>query len=265
LEELDDEMEVPGQSVVHSTVGILQKEFETASEFAARSMATPVLTGLRVQGSDDGRMAIEASDGNSLFLSRFSVDGSSRFELILPAYDVVLGLKLLRDGPVEAFSQENHFILRGAHGMFNTVSVRGNWPNSAPVRAEIERQEPVEIPASIIRSLVQSVRILGTSNDLILKGGDGTLLLQTTASESGAFQATLPAPKIIGDFIFDVSNFLLALNLGSALSVHLPMGGNTAKTLIKSGNRDYWIAQRIYNTPSAERPMEAAGIALQKD
>lgn len=251
--------DVEGDLIAMTTVQVFQREAETASEFAARSMARPVLTGLRVIGSADGRLAIEASDGiSALYLAKFAIDQSQQFELIVPAFDTVLGLKLIREGPVAVLRSPrgNQLILVGQRAIFRSSVVMGEWPNSSRIRQEVIRQEPIQIPAGILRALVSGVRILGTSNDLILKG-DGTMLrLETSSSEMGAFRDAVPS-AVQGTFIYDVGNFLLALNLGGAVLLHLPKEGAVGvPTLLESGHRQYWIGQRMYN--QTERPLEAA-------
>lgn len=262
IEDLEDEEKVAGNLIIDSRIDLLQKEFEVASEFAARSMASPILTGLRVSSEGGGLLSCEASDGYCLYVSEFAVADTGKFDAVLQAYDTVLGLKLLHEGTVKAYLTENgNLTLLGERSMFRSGIVRGNWPATERIRADFDRQDPIIIPSSIIRSLVQSVRILGTSNDLVLKGDGETLFLQTTASESGAFQASIPA-KIEGQFIYDVSYYLLALNLGAQLTISIPTPDSTrSSTYLECDHRHFWMGQRIYSSV----PMEPAGAVLQQD
>jgi hypothetical protein len=266
MEDLENEEKVPGDEIINSTVDLLQREFEVASEFSARSMSKPVLTGLRVSSDGSGTVSCEACDGYCLYLSEFMVDKTEPFEVILPAYDIVLGLKLLKSGSLKAFSssQGGHLYLLGDRAMFRSHNLRGEWPATERIRAEVERQEPVAIPTSLIRALVQSVRILGSSNDLVLKGDGENLFLQTTASEYGAFQAAIPA-TLDGTYIYDVSYYLLALNLGSQLMLSVPVdpAGKYA-TYIEADHRRFWIGQRMYQ-PKEKLPMEGSAVVMQQD
>lgn len=233
------------QNYVIAPVPTLLRELECASEFSARSMARPVLTGLRISGQD-GKLDVQSSDGiSSLFETVIDVEGDSSIDMVVPAYDLVLGLRLLDSGMAKLMkttTPANRVALYGQSAIFQSSILTGTWPEFAKIRQERKRQE-VKISTAFIRSLVQSVRILGTSNDLRLRGDGEFLYLETIEGESGRFEAKIES-DVQGTYTFDVGSFLLAQGLGSELQFKLPNEGGVP-TLVESGTRKYWIAAKL--------------------
>lgn len=237
-------LELEGVEYVEAPVVSILREVECASEFSARSMAKPVLTGLRIAGGN-GKLGVQSSDGvSTLFETTINVEGNAQLDMIAPGYDLVLGLRLLDTGMAKLArtQQPNHVILYGEKAMFRSSILQGTWPDFSRVRAPQHRQS-AEIPSSLIRSLVQSVRILGSSNDLRLRGDGENLYLETMEAEAGHFEAKMPA-KIEGSYTFDVGSFLLAQAIGAQLVIQLPNEGGVP-TLVESGERRFWIASRL--------------------
>lgn len=243
-EDLDPfEPEVP--STFEVLVPTLLNEVQCASEFSARSMAKPVLTGIRLINKGN-RLALQSSDGVSiLFQTELAVENGQeeKTETICPGYDLVLGLRLLEEGPVRFIRTNSNIILYGNHAMFRSSLLSGSWPDFTNIQKPRVRQA-VTIKSNLVRSLVQSVRILGTSNDLRLRGDGESLWLETLEAEAGGFQAPI-ASTIKGTFVFDVGSFLLAQELGSELTVELPTEEGKVPTFIQSGPRKLWIASKL--------------------
>lgn len=233
----------PGMEYIEAPLAVLLNEVECATEFSARSMAKPILTGLKIS-SITGKMGIQSSDGiSALFQTVIDVSSTAKMDMVAPGYDLVLGLKLLSSGMVKVVrtQEPNNIILYGDQAIFRSAILAGEWPDFAKVRADREGQR-VTLDTSLIRSLVQSVRILGTSNDLRLRGDGEYVYLETMEGEVGAFQAKVPS-EVKGSYLFDVNSFLLAMNLGSKLDFKLPLEAN-APTLVTSGERKFWMTGR---------------------
>lgn len=253
MEDLEPFEPEEGTPYLEGMVQDVLREVEVATEFSARSMAKPVLTGLRVTGSN-GALDIESSDGtSSLFVTKVTVEGQHNWEMIVPGYDLVLGLKLLGNTPVKLITTQKEIgdpigqlILYGTNGMFKCSLINGKWPDFTKVKADYPRQK-VRIPTSLIRDLVASVRILSSSNDLRLRGDGTHLFLETFEGEYGSFQAKVVG-AVNGTFTYDVSSFLLAQNLGSELEVQLPDPSYEAgpvPTYIEAGGRKFWLASKV--------------------
>jgi hypothetical protein len=232
----------PTQPYLEGTVAVILSEVACASEFSARSMAKPVLTGLRIAGAK-GQLGVQASDGVSvLFETKIEVKGDDKIDMIAPGYDLVLGLRLLDSGVVKVVQTNNRIQLYGENGTFDSSLLTGNWPDFTAVRAP-QRRQTVILPTALIKSLVQSVRILGSSNDLRLRGDGEYLHLETVEAEAGHFDARVPS-QVSGTYTFDVGSFLLAQGLGSELTIQLPNEGGVP-TLIESGPRRLWLAAKL--------------------
>lgn len=236
--------EPPSDEWVEAPVSVVLREIECASEFSARSMAKPILTGLRIVGQN-GRLGIQSSDGvSTLFETRIAVNGGQQMDMITPGYDLVLGLKLLGTGNVKLLRMPNvqRVGLYGDSAVFQSSLLAGTWPDFSKVRQPHHRQS-VKINSSLVRSLVQSVRILGASNDLRLRSDGENLHLETVEAEAGSFDAKI-ASNVQGTYTFDVGSFLLAQSLGPELVVQLPNEGRVP-TLIEAGQRRFWIAAKL--------------------
>lgn len=227
---------------IEAPVNDVLREIETSAEFSARSMARPVLTGIKIEGRE-GVLKIESSDGvSTLFESEVPVQGETDLDMVVPGYDFVLGLRLISEGSVKIFRSGTRVTLYGDNATFTSVLLNGVWPDFSKVRQEQERQ-PVTLESHLVRACVQSVRILGTSNDLRLRGDGENLFLETVEGEAGHFEAKIPS-TINGTYTYDVGAFLLAQELGSELIVQLPEQPKIP-TLVESGKRRFWIASKV--------------------
>lgn len=220
------------------------KEVQCASEFSARSMAKAVLTGVRIMARGT-TLGLQASDGQAVLFETTHklAKAVKEFALVAPAYDLALGLRLIKSGRVRVAqtANKNNLLLYGDDALFRCSLIAGEWPDFAKIRQPQSRTH-VKLPGALVKSVIQSIKILGTTNDLIMRGDGETLHIESVLSEAGQFNAQVLS-SVVGTFTFDSNIFELVIHMGDTLDVGLPVG--QVPTLVESGARKFWMAPKL--------------------
>ncbi len=229
---------------------LLKAEFELAHEFSAKTTVAPLFTGIRVLSSGTN-IVLMAFDGYSaLFASSVPATILQPFDLTLPGYDLITGLRaagrqIISVGWYPTTSGGKRFAFSGADCAFHATSLPGTWPDMKQLTTQLDRDD-VTIHADKLRAAVSSVRVLLADNTLHLEASENGLILRTSDAEMGRFEAALGSVATLsGPVIFDVAHLELAAKLGGDITLSIAVDKNQP-SLVKSGRRRYWIARRVH-------------------
>jgi hypothetical protein len=150
----EEDRKAEAEFAIFGDVSTLISELTVASEFSSRSMANPILNGIRISASKD-KVALFASDGvGEVFASTFpfGVEGSGA--VVVAALDLLLGLKLSSERTARIAKVGNRLVLMSEGTYFYTTTYDGAWPDYSVLAKPVERTT-ITIPSTPISSCRQ--------------------------------------------------------------------------------------------------------------
>lgn len=232
----------------------LLHEVESASLFSAKSMASPVLTGIRlaVQGT---RLVLTASDGvSSIYAATLEgIEPSAPGTIVIQPLDFILGLKLmpeqcyltivgerllLQSDPTDAPEESSAF--------FYTAALSGSWPDFGAVLGKYpsDTATKLTLPSATVRTVVTAAGALQAGNDIMLQGTDAGLVVRTLASDAGQYVLQTEGDPTIDKHIYDGGLLALIAKLGDTLTLTIPENEH-APTQVQVGHRRCWIVPKM--------------------
>lgn len=224
----------------------LYSEVMLAAEFTAKSQARPILTGIRLARVEAG-LLIQASDGQMAVFEEVIPcgEGGYGFDVVSPAYDLVLGLKVVGGDEVKLFKPPTaRLYVFSTDGCFDCalMAEASKWPVDGFDRAHrpVERT-PLIMPAQILKNVLNSSKVLQAGNYIYLEGDGRRILLRTERSEIGEFATALDG-GIVGRWRLDVDLMALAVKLGDPPT--FMMADASTAVLVSNGTRAFYMFPR---------------------
>lgn len=193
-----------------------KREADIASGVSAVTLSQPILTGIRIIAANT-TMGVQASNGTSLlFESAIKAEaGNERFEVVAPAQDLMLGLRMMTGDKLWLARAGNGLVMVGEDSIVKLPVLSGKWPNMASVKPT-EFQDHISLPTGMVRTLAIAVRAYRASNDAIIRPNEsGMMVLETRDSEMGQFQEVM-AGRVTQRYVIDVADLEVAARISDA-------------------------------------------------
>lgn len=219
-------------------------ELSIASDFVAKSMAKPILTGVMINFSKNG-LTFVASDGFAgVYRSGYQAECDNESSIVVMGEDCIMGLKLCNDMATIGVLEADRIVIYSDNSYFYAATLGGEWPDFSALTKKQDRTS-ISVPTSTIKDLVTSAAALQASTDIELVGlEDKTVIMRTVANEAGAVAIAIGDGELVGTYRYDGGMLVTATKLGDPLTVEVPSAPDVP-TKISKERRQYWISTKV--------------------
>lgn len=235
-----------GQNAFAVSVSLadIRREVRDASYVVAKTMTTPILSGLRVVAGK-GRLGFEASNGYSVsYQSTIPAEpGEGDFDVVVGAADLRKALSLLDDDRVGVYREHNRIVLC-TETTRAEISLMGDgslWPRMRYPSASAAQW--VEIPVSTLKSLLRAFAAHSAMSATIYPEW-GETMIATDDTGSGVYQEGIEG-HVVSPYRFGIAEITALANVARGDSIRFTLEGQTALANLGEGRRAHIILQWI--------------------
>lgn len=259
IEELTPYDKMPATTSVKLNADDLGREIELATDFVAKNMATPLLTGIKLDISAK-RVRITSTDALSAFfvssLGTISAHAAESVVVTVPSLDFFLGIKTIGGGEarlevITARGDDKQLVpvrvrVVGATSRFSCGLLEGEWPDTSIITGYKDYVTALEIAGGSVRQVVAGAKALSSS---ILKSGieivsddKRRLIVQNMDTGEGQFMTRVGQLDHDDEinFRYSIAAMALVSKLGDVITLHIPKDANR-QTKALSGHRQCWV------------------------
>lgn len=236
--DIDAAIMLPGQQLL--------SEMEVASQYASDTTLNQVLMGVRFQSSENG-IVLTAFDGfGMLFQSTLEARVDRQMDIVIPAKDLVLGLKLvatpnqmvlvkLADSDVVAMYDRE-----APTATFRCSALAGKWPKTEDVVGMPIYGSTHKLSPESIRTLATAGRAFECKDITLQPQGDYSVF--KIDAEGGGYVVRIDG-KVTEPMIYDMDSLSKLSQIGSEIEITVPSTPDLP-TIAKAGNRRCWLVAR---------------------
>lgn len=230
--------------VAQLPVSDLLPELDAAIDFVAQSYIRPALTGFRLTFDQDSLRVMAFDGSGALFESAVPARIRGFGEIIVPAADFRLGLRLVGDGKVTVMKPMDQpaVVMSNSRSLFRSSLLAGDWPDIMTITS-IENTAEFTVASGQIKNLIATSKVLQSGPDVEVVQRTGDRVTFGIQSETGNFSTTVKG-RIPANLRYDATVLGLTANLGPELTFKVPNAAYLP-TLVQSGHRRAWIMTRI--------------------